>query len=699
MVTLNDGSTVRHGSIDFAPGETAEVAPVDPVDPSRASVISTVATPGANAGGLTDHGADDVAGEASATFTLSDSTTVAISRDSSAANASFAWQVIEWAGPRWWDPDYGFRQRIDVDTSTEAAPDGYTIPLTFDHAALVASGLSEASGDDVRIVRWTGATWTELDRVLDDGATWNTATTTAWFQTVEPIAANDTSTYWLYFGNSAPGAPPADPELVYLLTETFESGTLGDFEDRTAGTAWYQAATWSRRIRLTVASAMVPATAADVPLRVALTEPDLGASAQADASDLRFTAADGTTMLDHEIEQWDSATGALVAWVRVPSLPASADTTLYLYYGAADAPDSQAVRGVWTNGFDGVWHLGRDPSGPAPQIDDSDTTNHDGLGAGAMGSGDLVAAPAGAGLAFDGVDDRGELGPIPIGVGGALTVGAWVNPSAFPAPSTVVGRGTGAGLLLDLGFDPITPTTATPRAQVRINGTLATASGPAPLTTGSWHHLAVTYDGAQLVVFVDGVPGTPVAVAGPVDQGPTATTAIGAQPGGGAPFTGSIDEVRLASTARPEAWLDTHVANLNAGGFITTAAPEAGTWHSQGSWAFRKPITIDPAVTDSDQSLFPVLIELVDSELQTSAQGNGADIVFTAADGTTRLDHLIERYDGTTGALTSWVATPTLNQGDITSLFMYYGNPTAVDQQDPVAVFGPDADIALVGSP
>ncbi|MCP3910258.1 MAG: signal peptidase I, partial [Actinomycetia bacterium] len=406
VVALNDGTTVRHGTVDFTAGQPARTIAVDPVDVTRSSVVSTVAIPGLTGGGMTDHIADDIVGEASATFILTAADTLSVVRDASASNASFAWQVIEWAGPQWWDPAYSFRQRIDVDTSSVAAPNGYTVPLDFDHAALVSAGLSRSDGTDVRVVRWDGSSWTELDRVLDDASTWNAVSTTIWFKTVEPIAADTTSTYWLYIGNSSPGAVANDPEAVYLLTENFDSGTLGDFEDRTGGTGWYQADPWTRRIPLTVSAALVPSTLTDVPLQIAVTDADLSASAQTDGSDFRFTAADGVTLLDHEIESWDSGTGALVAWVRVPSLSSSADSSLYLYYGAADAPAGEQIHNVWSSGFGAAWHLGRDPAGDTPQIDDATIANRDGLSAGSMTSGDLQPAQSGSGLVFDGVDDR-----------------------------------------------------------------------------------------------------------------------------------------------------------------------------------------------------------------------------------------------------------------------------------------------------
>ncbi|MDH5522256.1 MAG: hypothetical protein OEZ14_17175, partial [Acidimicrobiia bacterium] len=257
VVDLRDGTTVRHGVVDFAAGETVKPIPVDPVDLARVSAISSVAVPGPLAGGRTDHVADDVVGEGSATFVVTDSTTVTATRASSASNASFAWQLIEWAGPTLWDPNYLFRQRIDVETGAVAAPDAYTVGVDVDHAALVGIDAARADGTDVRVVWWDGSAWVELDRVLDDTSAWNQTDTKLLFRTQNPISADSVANYWLYFGNATPAPVLEDPENVFLLVEDFESGGLGDFEDRTDGTAWYSADPWTRRIPITVDSAQV----------------------------------------------------------------------------------------------------------------------------------------------------------------------------------------------------------------------------------------------------------------------------------------------------------------------------------------------------------------------------------------------------------------------------------------------------------
>ena len=68
------------------------------------------------------------------------------------------------------------------------------------------------------------------------------------------------------------------------------------------------------------------------------------------------------------------------------------------------------------------------------------------------------------------------------------------------------------------------------------------------------------------------------------------------------------------------------------------------------------------------------------------ALANGDDILFTSADGTTKLRHEIESYDNVTGALRLWVKTD-LSAGEDTVLYLYYGNGAATPQQDPTNVW------------
>jgi len=71
-------------------------------------------------------------------------------------------------------------------------------------------------------------------------------------------------------------------------------------------------------------------------------------SMKSDFSDLRFTDSDGLTLIPYWVESYVSQVSAVV-WVKVPSIPASSTTTIYMYYGNPDA--SSASNGTATFEF------------------------------------------------------------------------------------------------------------------------------------------------------------------------------------------------------------------------------------------------------------------------------------------------------------------------------------------------------------
>ena len=106
------------------------------------------------------------------------------------------------------------------------------------------------------------------------------------------------------------------------------------------------------------------------------------------------------------------------------------------------------------------------------------------------------------------------------------------------------------------------------------------------------------------------------------------------------------------------------------------------------SWSYRKEITIDNTKVTAALTYFPVLISLTsDSDLASDAQEFGQDILFTDFDGTTKLSHEIEKFDGGTGELVAWVKVPVLSSSADTVIYMYYGHDTTGDQQDATNVW------------
>lgn len=80
---------------------------------------------------------------------------------------------------------------------------------------------------------------------------------------------------------------------------------------------------------------------------------------------------------------------------------------------------------------------------------------------------------------------------------------------------------------------------------------------------------------------------------------------------------------------------------------LLPATLDAG-WYSS-SWNYRKTITIDSTKVAANLTDFPILINTTDTDLRDDAQEDGDDILFTSSDGTTKLSHEIEKFDGSRG--------------------------------------------------
>ena len=121
-------------------------------------------------------------------------------------------------------------------------------------------------------------------------------------------------------------------------------------------------------------------------------------------------------------------------------------------------------------------------------------------------------------------------------------------------------------------------------------------------------------------------------------------------------------------------------AGLLAGSFLVPSAAHASWWN--GDWSVRKTVTIDTSSTGaaiSDQiGTIPVLVRLdVGDFTFDSANPDGSDIRFIAADGKTPLAYHIEKFDHLLGQAFVWVNVPNIKPSAQTTIYLYYGNKKA----------------------
>jgi hypothetical protein len=101
-----------------------------------------------------------------------------------------------------------------------------------------------------------------------------------------------------------------------------------------AHAAWYHPE-WRFRKEIKILNLENDSALVDYPIMIEITG---NKSFKSDFGDLRFTDDDGAASLNYWIEDYSPGLCA-TAWVRVPYIPAHGKTSIYLYYGNANAND------------------------------------------------------------------------------------------------------------------------------------------------------------------------------------------------------------------------------------------------------------------------------------------------------------------------------------------------------------------------
>ena len=327
----------------------------------------------------------------------------------------------------------------------------------------------------------------------------------------------------------------------------------------------------------------------DFPILVSTTDPLLANAASgghvqnSNGYDIIFTSdAAGRIPLDFEIDSYNSATGAVAFWIRIPTLSHSTDTTIFMWYGNAAITASQENKaGVWRNGYAGVWHFGQ--PGTLSTADSTSNANNatnqgvvDGTGViGGAGSFD------GTGNTYFDIPSSNSYKPT-----SAITLEAWVNPAStglYPNIFSLdyAANGTWNGpyhaQAYSLGYFFLS---LQPLFQVTNNDTLDRIFPDTGLAGGQWAHIVGTYDGSNMVVYVNGSPVATMQQTGPITYGTSKDLAIGAQSpyvaGGG--LNGLIDEARLSTVSRSADWIATEYNNQSSPStFVAISAEDNGT--------------------------------------------------------------------------------------------------------------------------
>ncbi len=214
-------------------------------------------------------------------------------------------------------------------------------------------------------------------------------------------------------------------------------------------------------------------------------------------------------------------------------------------------------------------------------LKDSSIYGHTGTINGAVKAGGKV----GNGLEFNGVDSYVQIPRTDqLDISAGITLAAYVFKSEIVEKNEVlVSKKQGGAYCLELnGWNNAVP--HKPDSEMRISGTYHRLNAPDDIPTGRWVHVASTYDGTFMKIYVDGVMVAEGEWPGTIDIN-TADVFLGCDSGGTSPeggadtfLAGIIDEVLIANRALDDSEMAMLAEGMTAAAVDPSGSKLSTTW-------------------------------------------------------------------------------------------------------------------------
>ena len=293
---------------------------------------------------------------------------------------------------------------------------------------------------------------------------------------------------------------------------------------------------WNSRRQISVDAAATGAdvqeTLTDFPLLIRLHAGNFGYFAELaeNGRDIRFLK-DDKVALQYQVEQVDSLSEIGLIWVKLPQVRGGVDSDkFFMYYGNANAPDASDSKSLYDTAQSLVYHF---KEGEVLPQDATAYLSH----AADSKAQILPAGWIGAAAQFNG-SGAISVKPAPqlaIAADKGWTFSSWIKIDQPQTAANILAAAE-AGTNLSLSIQGTAVSAAL--------GGVATPA--ANLTPGRWQYLVLTLKADKLELFVDGVSAGSAAVA-PLSFNPELHF--------GENFTGLLDEIQVAATARSSDWI------------------------------------------------------------------------------------------------------------------------------------------------
>jgi len=303
----------------------------------------------------------------------------------------------------------------------------------------------------------------------------------------------------------------------------------------------------------------------DVPILIRLHTGNFNfVDAQQEGQDIRFVSSDDTKLLKHHIERYDTIDEMALIWVKLPRLSAHTDQDfIWMYYGNGDAMGGQDAKSTFDAAHVAVFHFGEVEGNPQDQSAHGQTVTD-------FAGGQGLPAVIGNGLSLNGAGDHMAIANSPsLSFINGFTFSAWLRISQPQDDAFLLHASSDNGEVV-IGVDGTKIYSRVGTA----NQNLFETDRSTDLSLNQWHHVMVTADSHQrLTLYLDGLEMfyTNIEDSLPEISG---DYLVGAAADGSHGFFGELDEVRLSTSVRPQAWARTAFASQGPDGLLYSFGEE-----------------------------------------------------------------------------------------------------------------------------
>jgi biopolymer transport protein ExbB len=315
-----------------------------------------------------------------------------------------------------------------------------------------------------------------------------------------------------------------------------------------SASTWWNAE-WKFRKKITVdASAIAaPADAAVVsglPVAVRLHSGNfLFTDAKPDGSDIRFVSGDDKSPLKHHVEVFDAANQLAILWVQLPRAVAGSKTeSIWMYSGHAAAPAADDAKGVYAPSGLLQLHFSEKDGAFKDVSAYANPLSFDGVAVNGNGFAGNAATFSGKPLKVAGGAAKAETG---------FTFSAWIRPAGAQKSALF----TWGALALEMNDNQLS---------ARLDKAVASGNGLMP---GAWNHVAVSVGAERMALYLNGKE---IAAQAAKPRELSGEMQLGSG------FSGDIDAVEVAGSARPALWFALQAAQSAESPLLAYGEPEGG---------------------------------------------------------------------------------------------------------------------------